>query len=178
MDKELLIYGGIILMAVIIVVSLIKKAVKLVLTIISVLVVLSLINIFVLKVSPIEELNGYKTNIQYSRDIAKYTGNIKESVNKIKEIVESKKYNKASIETIKEENEKLRQYQKEVKELKHTKKLSFFHDKYCQYLNTIVATTDYTAKAAAGSGKTIEGAEEILNKLKTGLDNLSGLKTK
>lgn len=178
MDNNLLIYGGIILMAFIIVASLIKKAVKLVLTIVSVIIVLSLINIFVLRVSPIEELNGYKTNLQYSRDIAKYTGDIKESVNKIKAVVESKKYDAASRKTTKEENGKLKKYQKEVSELKHTKKLNFFHDKYCQYLNTIVSTTDYTVKVTAGSERTLEGAEEILNKLKTGIDNLSGLKTK
>lgn len=176
MEANLLIYGGIALLAIIIIVSLIKKAFKLVLFIIGIIVVISLYNIFVKGVSPIEELNAYKTNIQYGKDIAQYTLKIKASTDKIKTIMENKKIDEASLKVLKEENDNLLRYQKDVKELKHSQKLNVFHDSYCGYLNTIVITTDAASKLASSGGKTIQGAEDMLNKLKSGVDNLSALK--
>jgi hypothetical protein len=176
LENNLLIYGGIALLAIIIIVSLIKKAFKLVVFVIGIIVVISLYNIFVKGVSPMEEFNAYKTNIQYGKDIAQYTVKVKSSTDKVKTIIENKKFDDASLKTLKEENANLLQYQKEVKELKHSPKLNVFHDSYCGYLNTIVSTTDTAAKLAAGGSKTIQGAEDILNKLKSGVDNLSALK--
>lgn len=178
MDKELLILGGIILMAIIIVVSVIKKAVKLAITIIAIIVIFSLVRIFVYGVSPMEEINAYKTNIKYGKDIAQYTVKIKSSTDSIKAILESKKFDDASIKSLNEENKKLLQYQKEIQALEHTKKLELFHENYCNYLNTIVAATDATAKIAKVGDKTVQGAEETINKLKLGLDKLTSLELK
>ncbi len=176
MDNNLLIYGGLALLAVIIVVSLVKKAFKLVLFIATIIVLISLYNIFVKGVSPIDEFNAYKTNIQYGKDIAEYTVKIKASTDKIKNIIESKKLDDTSMNTLKTENANLLKYQKEVKELKHSPKLNLFHEKYCGYLDSIIATTDAAAKLATGGNKTFQGAEDMLNKIKTGIDNLTGLK--
>jgi hypothetical protein len=174
--KEVLIYGGLALLAIIIVISLIKKAFKFVLFIAAIIICMSLYNILVKGVSPIEEFNAYKMNVQYSKDIAEYTVKIKGSTNKIKDIIENKKLDEASLNMIKTENSNLLKYQKEVKELKHSSKLNSFHNNYCGYLNTIVATTDAAAKLATGGTKTLQGADDMLNKLKAGIDNLSGLK--
>ena len=51
-----------------------------------------------------------------------------------------------------------------------------FHDKYTGYLNTIVATTDTAAKLASSGTKALQGAEDMLSKLKVGIDSLTGLK--
>jgi ABC-type multidrug transport system fused ATPase/permease subunit len=176
LDNNLLIYGGIALLAIIVVVSLIKKAFKLILFIASILVLISLYNIFVKGVSPMEEFGAYKTNIQYGKDIAEYTGKIKTSTDKIKIIIEKNKLDETSLNTLKTENANLLMYQKEVKELKHSQKLNVFHDKYCDYLNTIVSTTENAAKLASAGNKTLKGAEDMISKLKTGIDNLSDLK--
>jgi hypothetical protein len=176
LDSNLLIYGGLALLAIIIIVSLIKKAFKFVLFIAAIIICMSLYNILIKGVSPIEEFNAYKTNVQYSKNIAEYTVKIKGSTNKIKDIIEDKKLDEASLNMLKTESKNLLQYQKEVKELEHSSKLNFFHDNYCGYLNTIVATTDAAGKLASGGTKTLQGAEDILSKLKVGIDNLSGLK--
>jgi preprotein translocase subunit SecF len=176
LESGLLVYGGLILLAIIIVVSLIKKAFKLILFIASIVVLISIYNIFVKGVSPLDELNAYKTDIQYGKDIAEHTVKIKASTDKIKEIIESKKLDEASLNTLKAEDAKLLQYQKEVKELKHSSKLNTFHDSYCGYLNTIVSATDATAKLTSTGNKTFQGAEDMLSKLKLGIDNLSALK--
>jgi ABC-type multidrug transport system fused ATPase/permease subunit len=178
MDKEFLILAGLVLMAVIIVVSVIKRAIKLTITIIGIIIIFSLVRIFVYGVSPVEEINAYRTNIKYGKDIAQYTAKIKSSTDKIKAILEAKKYDDASIKELNEENNKLLQYQKEVQALEHTKKLNFFHENYCNYLNTIVSATDATAKIAKAGDKAIQGAEDTINKLKLGLDKLTSLELK
>jgi ABC-type multidrug transport system fused ATPase/permease subunit len=174
----MLILIGLVLLVIIIVVSLFKKAVKLAISIIVIIVVFSLVRVFVYGVSPVEEFNAYKTNITYGKDIAQYTGKIKTSTDAVKDIIESKKYDEASIKKLKEENDKLKQYQSEVQVLEHTEKLNFFHDRYCGYVNTIVVATDTTAKVAKAGDKTIQGADELLNKLKSGITELSSLKIK
>lgn len=178
MDKEMLMVIGLAVLVVIIVVSLIKRAVKLAISIVAIIVIVSLVRIFVYGVSPVEEFNAYKTNIKYGKDIAQYTGKIKVSTDAIKNIIESKKYDEESVKRLKEESDKLKQYQSEVQALEHTEKLNVFHDSYCGYVNTIVATTDTTAKIARAGDKTIQGADELVNKLKTGLSELSSLKIK
>lgn len=176
MDKQILIYAALVLLAAVIVISLVKKAIKLVLTIVAIIVLISLYNIFIRGVSPIDEFNAYKTNIQYGKDIATYTGKIKTSTDKIKDILQNKKTDEVSLKTLKEESDKLHQYQSEVHGLKHTEKLKFFHDNYCGYLDTIVVTTDSAVKLADAGNKTMQGAEDMVNKLKNELDKLSGLK--
>lgn len=178
MEKNTLIFLGLAILIVLIIISLIKNAIKFALTIVGIIVAISLFNIFVKGVSPIEEFNAYKTNIQYGKDVAQYTAKIKTSVDTIKNIVESKKLDEAAVTALQAENAKLLQYQQEVQALKHTKKLNLFHDQYCGYLNTIIATSDATVKLATTGGKTLQGAEELLNKFKANLENLASLKLK
>jgi hypothetical protein len=178
MDTNLLILGGIAILAVLIIVSIVKKAIKLVLFIGAIIVVISLYNVLVNGVSPMEEFNAYRTNIKYSRDIAQYTVKIKASTDNIKDIIESRKFDEASIKTLKEENSRLLQYQSEVQALNHTKKLNFFHDSYCSYLNTVISASDSTVKLATAGGKASQGVEDILGKLRASVDNLSNLKVK
>lgn len=178
MEKSTLIFLALAVLIVLIVISLIKNAIKFALTIVGIIVAISLFNIFVKGVSPMEEINGYRTNIQYGKDIAQYTSKIKSSVDSIKTIVESKKLDEANVAALKAENGKLLQYQQEVQALKHTKKLNLFHDQYCGYLNTIIATSDATVKLATTGGKTIQGAEEIMSKFKANLENLASMKLK
>jgi hypothetical protein len=175
-DNQILIYGGLALLAIIIVVSLIKRAFRLILFVAGIIILISLYNIVIKGVSPIDEFNAYRTNIQYGKDIAEYTVKVKGSTNKIKDIVENKKLDEVSLNMLKTENAKLLQYQKEVKELEHSSKLNSFHNSYSGYLNTIVTTTDAAAKLASGGTKTLQGTEDMLSKLKVGIDNLTGLK--
>jgi ABC-type multidrug transport system fused ATPase/permease subunit len=176
LDRELIIYGGLALLAIIIVISFIKKAVKLALFIVGIILVISLYNIFVKGVSPVDELNAYKTNLQYGKAITEYTVKIKTSTDIIKDIIESKKMDEASVNTLNAENAKLIQYQKEVSELKHTEKLNLFHDNYCGYIKTIASTAETATKLAGNGNKTLQGTEDIINKLKAGIDSLSELK--
>jgi hypothetical protein len=178
MTNQLLIYGGIAILAIIIIISLIKKAIKLVLFIGAVILLISLYNIFVNGVSPLDELNAYKTNIQYAKDIKDYTEKVSSSVNNIRNIIENKKLDASAVKTINDEDSKLHQYQNEVKLLKHTKKLDFFHNKYSEYLSTIVSTTDGTVKITETGGKTINDTENLAEKLKLNMDNLTKLELK
>jgi hypothetical protein len=176
LNRELLVYAGLVLLAVIIVFSLVKKAFKLVLFMGSIIVLISLYNIVIRGVSPIEQFNAYKTNIKYGKDIAEYTVKIKASTDKIKGIIESKKLDEATYNTLKLENENLVKYQKEVRVLEHSPKLNTFHNNYCGYLDKIVDTTSTAVKLASTGNKTLQGEEDILNKLKGQIGNLSSLK--
>ncbi|MFA9397210.1 MAG: hypothetical protein ACERKV_02960 [Clostridiaceae bacterium] len=176
MDNSLIIYIVIALFVLLLIVSLIKKAVKFILFIIGIILVLSLVNIFVYGVSPKAEINAYKTNIEYTKDIAGYTSKINSSVDKIKNVVESKNIDENSVATLNEENSNLHMYYEEVNGLDHTKKMDIFHDKYIGYLNTIVSTSDTSIKMANTAGSTIDGSEEMLNKLKDALNGLSIMK--
>jgi hypothetical protein len=178
MYKEYLIIGGILLLAIIIVVSIIKKAIKLAIAVVAIILLFSLYNIFVKGVSPVDELNAYKTNIRYGRDISRYTVKVNTSVSNIRDILENKKTDETSIKALKEENERLKKYRAEVRELEHTERLRFFHDRYCGYLDTIVATTESAAKLSFTGNNAYQGAEEVLNNLKSGLENLRSLKIK
>jgi hypothetical protein len=176
MDKQILIYLGIALLVVIIIISLIKKAIKLVLFIAIILIVVSLVDVFVYGVSPVEQLNAYKTNIKYGSDITKYTGKIKSSVDTINSLLVSKNFDSNSIKKLNDEDANLYNYLKEVKSLNHTQILNSFHNQFISYLNTIISTTDTAVKTTNISGKAIQGAENIVNKLKTQLNNISSLK--
>ncbi|MCM0649485.1 hypothetical protein NBE98_14050 [Clostridium swellfunianum] len=176
MENQILVYGLLAVLAIIIVVSLVKKAFKLLTFVIGIIIIISLYNILIKGVSPIEEFNAYKTNIQYGKDIAEYTVKIKTSTDKIKSVIEGKKLDEVSINTLKIENDNLVKYQKEVRELKHSPKLNVFHNKYIEYLNLIVGTSDTAVKVAAGSNKTMQGTEDMLSRLKVGIDSLSALK--
>lgn len=174
MIKSYIIMGLIILAVVVLVVSLIKKAVKLVLLIVAVFIGIGAYNIVVNGRSPVDVFNDYVTNIKYGRDAADLTGKINTSTNNIKSILEAKNLDKGSIDTLKKENANLHTYQEQFKQLKHTKGFDGFHNSYLNYLNTIVSVSDNTVKLSATG--TLGGAKDMLNNIKDALDKLVSLK--
>jgi len=175
-DSNYLLYGFILLLAVLIIVSIVKKVFKLFIFIIAVIIAFSAYNILVKGVSPIDELNGYKKDINYGKDIADYTVKIKNSSANIKKAAESGKLDAAAKKVIITENGNLHNYQKEVKALKHTNRLDIFHDKYCNFLNDIVVSTDGAVKIAnASEGKGISAISGMMDKLNSSMDSLGKL---
>lgn len=173
-NSNYLVYGIIALLAIVIIVSIVKKAIKLIIFIVVILLGFSVYNILVKGVSPIEEIQGYKTNIEYGKSIADFTGKIKTSVDNIKNVVKSKKLDDSNRKTIKIENANLHKYESEVLVLKHTKKLNVFHEKYCGYLKTIVSSANDVEKLAdLGDTKNMDG---IMKNLNLGFDALWNLK--
>lgn len=178
MDKSYIIMGLIILAVIVLVISLIKKAVKLALFIVVVIVGISLVNIFVYGVSPVDEFNGYIKNFKYGKSIAELSGKISSSSSNIKKIMESNKLDKAAIDTLKRENENLHNYRDELKKLEHTSKLSGFHSAYSGYLDTIVSISDTTVKLSGGKNNTLGNVQDMLTKIKGAIDNLTSLPVK
>ncbi len=174
MIKSYIILGLVILAVIILVISLIKKAVKLVLLILAIFIGIGVYNVVVNGRSPAQVFNDYVMNIKYGRDVAKLTGEINTSAGNIKKVIEGKNIDKASADTLKKENENLHKYQDEFKLLKHTPGFDSFHNNYANYLNSIVAISDNTVKLA-DSG-TMGDAQDMLNKIKNNLDNLINLK--
>ena len=176
-NTNFLVYWVIALLAVLLVVSIIKKALKLVIFIIAIMVALSAYNILVKGVSPIEEISGYKTNALYAKSVTELSVKIKASVESIKNSMQSKNVDANTINVIKAENEKLHKYQEEALKLQHTKKLNSFHEKYCGYLKTIIDAVDGTEKLAkSAQGKNIDVLQAWMEKINAGLSNLVNLK--
>lgn len=175
-DSNYLIYAFILLLAVLIVVSIVKKIFKLLIFVIAVIIAFSAYNVLVKGVSPIDELNGYKKDISYGKDIADYTIKIKTSAENVKNAVESGKMDASTKKIITTENTNLHNYQKQVKSLKHTGRLDLFHDKYCGYLNDIVVSTDGAAKVAnISDGKGISAISGMVDKLNSSIEDLAKL---
>jgi hypothetical protein len=170
--------GLIILAVVILVISLIKKAVKLALFIVVVIIGISLVNIFVYGVSPIDEFNGYVKNFKYGKSITELTGKISTSTGNIKSVMEANKLDKDAVETLKKENENLHSYMEQLKQLEHTSKLSGFHNAYSGYLNTIISISDSTVKLSSGKNNTLGNVQDMLNKIKGTIGSLTSLSLK
>ncbi|MBC8061042.1 MAG: hypothetical protein H7Y18_10280 [Clostridiaceae bacterium] len=165
--------GIIALFIILLVVFIIKKAIKLLVFLIIIILVISAYNVFVNKVKPIDLFNGFKTNISYGKDITDYSVKIKTSVANIKDAMGNKSLDAKSANVLKEENENLNRYLTEVKPLEHTEKLNSFHNSYCEYLKSIVGTSDNAIKLA--SSKNISGLNELLEQFNSGLDQLTKL---
>lgn len=171
-----IIYGVIIIVIISIIVSIVKKAFKFLLFIIGILVLFSAYNIFIKGVSPIDEINGYKTDAVYTQTVMKYTTKIKDSTYKIKDNITSKKVDSNLIKT---ENANLHKYEDEVKKLKHTSRFNYFHNNYVTYVDGIVKSTD----GAAAISKTANSVDlaslnNYANKMNSYVDNLANLKIK
>lgn len=174
MNSNFLVYGVIIIFAIFIVVSIVKKAIKLMAFLIILLLGFSAYNIFVKGNSPMEEYNGVKMDITYGKAITDYTIKIKKSVDNIKLAVEGEKVDTNSKNTITLETQNLHKYEKEVQLLKHSEKLNAFHKKYCGYLNTIVLGTDGTEKLAKIGD--ISNMKLSMKNINSGMDELWKLK--
>jgi hypothetical protein len=162
--------GIIAIFIILMVIFIIKKAVKLLILFIIIILGISAYNIFVKKVPPMDLINGYKTNIAYGKDIADYSIKVKTSVDNIKKAVESKSLEGNSINVLKTENQNLNRYLTEVKLLKHTERINSFHNSYCEYLKSIVNTSDNAIKFA--NNKNVTGLNSLLNQINLGLDQL------
>lgn len=171
-----LFYGIIAILAILIITAIIKGAFKLLLLLIIVVLGISFYNIFVKGVSPSEEVKSYSTDFKYASAIKDYSSKVKASVNNIKAATEGT-IEKEDMDTILKESENLRKYREEVQGLQHSSKLNFFHNKYLDYLNTIVLTTDGVTKISKlGENKNLVELNNMLKKLSTSLNGLSELK--
>ncbi|OPJ55026.1 hypothetical protein [Clostridium oryzae] len=172
MNKEILMLIVIGVALLFLVVSIIKKAIKLIVTILVVIIALTFIDIFVYGTNPIDEVKAYKTNIQYGRDIGDLTIKIKDSVANIESDIQnfSKKSN-LDRELVKE-NRKLHQYKKVLATLKHTKRLNGIHNKYSEYLNDIVNISDSTVKISKSTTKGLKIKNEQEKNIKNIMDKL------
>lgn len=172
MYTDYLIIGGVAFLTILLVLSIVKKAVKLLIAILIIFIIFSAYNIVVKGVSPIDELNGYKTNIAYSISIGSYTGKVQKSVSNLKLVLDSQNADEITKARIKTENDNLHKYQAEILVLKHTEKLNLFHKQYCAYVGTIVGTSD----AALNAGVSIDKIKESINQGSSVFDNLSKLR--
>jgi hypothetical protein len=171
-----IVFGIIALLIVIVIISIIKKAIKLVIFVIVIILGFSAYNVLVKGVSPIDEIQGYKTNIQYGRSITDYTVKVKTSVGNIKDAVEGKKIDGSFSNIIKSESANLNKYEAEALTLKHTKKLDGFHQQYCNYLKAVVDSAEAAYKVAnIGDGKNMAG---VLDKLNSSFNQLTNLNIK
>jgi hypothetical protein len=137
-----------------------------------VFVALSFINVFINGASPTDEFNAYITNFKYGISITKYTNSIKTSVDNIKTLIDSKDYSTETLSKIQKEQANLITYKNAVYSLDHSPKLNTFHEKYCNYVNTIVSTSDTTTKFVTTNGSEIKQVNEFINTLKTSVDSL------
>jgi len=176
MDKSYLMVGLMVLALILIVIGLVKKAIKFALTIVVILIAIALVDIIAYGVSPVDEFNAFVTNIKYGKTIATMTGDIKDSVGNITKVLSDDKLEKADIEILKEENQKLHNYKEQLSKLEHSKRLNDFHNTYMGYLDTIINITDGVVKEASGGETVITGASEKLDKIKETINNLTGLK--
>lgn len=166
-------FGIIAILIILIFISIIKKAIKLTIFIIIIILGFSAYNVLVKGVSPIVEMQGYKTNIVYGRAITDFTIKVKTSVANIKDAVEGKKIDGSATNIIKRESVNLNKYEAEALVLKHTEKLNGFHQKYCNYLKALVASAEGVNKVASiGDDKNIFGFMDKLNSSFTQLTNL------
>lgn len=177
LNQGYIFFGVLIILALLFIVSIIKKAFKLLVFLLVIVLGFSAYNIIVKGVSPIEEFNGYKTDIAYARDIKDYSLKIKMSVENIKKVVEDKKITEQNINSIKTENQNLHNYENAVVSLKHTSRLDGFHKNYCGYLKTIVEASDASEKISGNlDNKNISKFEETVKKLNDGLIQITNLK--
>lgn len=176
MDKSYIMVGLMVLAIILIVVCLIKKAFKFILFVVLVFVAIALVDIIVYKVSPIDEVNAFVTNIKYGKTIATMTGDIKDSVGNITKVLSDDKLEANDIETLKAENKKLHDYKDQLSKLEHGQRLDNFHNSYMGYLDTIISITDVAVKEASDGKTVITDASEKLNKIKEAINNLTSLK--
>lgn len=170
MSAEISLYILIAIIAVLVVVSIIKKAFKLLIVIIIFALGVSAYNMLFKGVTPKEEVRNYSTDIQYMKDITDYSGKIKTSVANFEKAI-SGNVTKDDIKIVHVEAENLRKYKTGVVALIHTSKLDPFHNKYFTYLSSIVDITSTAEKVISlgenkNYGKVIENLDIALDKLK------------
>lgn len=176
-NSTFLLYIVLAILVITLVVSIIKKAFKLVIFLVMVIFVISAYNVLIKGVSPKDEINSYGIDMKYGESIKDYTVKIKNSVDKLTQIVKEQNLNENALKTINQENKLLHKYQEEVETLKHSKKLNLFHSKYCNYLQVVVNSSDAAVQAAnVTENKNIKVLTDAVKKLNSGLSELSRMK--
>lgn len=176
-NSTFLLYIVLGIVAITIIVSIIKKAFKLVIFLVMIIAAVSVYNVFVKGVSPKEEINSYSIDMKYGESIKDYTVKIKNSVDKLTQVVKNQNLDENALKTINKENKLLHKYQEEVEVLKHSEKLSLFHDKYCNYLKGVVSSSDAAVQVAnAAENKNMKVLTDTVRKINLGLSELSKIK--
>lgn len=176
-NSTFLLYLVLGILAITVVISIIKKAFKLVIFLVMIIAVISAYNVFVKGVSPKNEINSYSTDMKYGESIKDYTVKIKNSVDKLTQVVKEQNLNEDALKTINKENELLHKYKEEVEVLKHSEKLSLFHNKYCDYLKGVINSSDAVVQVAnTAENKNIKALIDAVKKLNSGLSELSKVK--
>ncbi|KOA21518.1 hypothetical protein CLHOM_01890 [Clostridium homopropionicum DSM 5847] len=170
-----LFYGLIGILVILFITSLIKKAFKLMTLVIMIIIGISLYNIVIKGVSPIDEVNSYKTDISYTKNIKDYSEKIKTSVGNIKKAA-GNPTKQENVDIISLESENLHKYEEEVLSLKHSSKLKLFHEKYCNYLTSLVKTSDSALKLTKLGGSSSQNVSSVIDKLMDNFNSLAELK--
>ena len=177
--QDTLIYIGLALFIVLIIVFIIKKAIKAIIFLFIIILAFSAYDILVRGVNPIQEYNNYKTNILYGKNIGDYTIKIKTSVQNITDTLKSGNFNTDNINRIKQENLNLHNYEAKVLPLKHTEKLNAVHNTYCGYLKELVASSDSAAQIASkgeNASGNLQNINNVLNRFSTNINQVTNLK--
>ena len=177
-DSSMLIYIILAIIVILIGISIVKKAVKLLIFLMMIFFLFFAYNVFIKGASPVEEAKGYISDVKYAKNIAQYSNKIKLSVDNIEKIISSKNYDENAVELLKTESSNLSKLYDEIKSLEHREKFNSFHDKYCSYVKNIVDSTTVIAKLGnISSGKNYQAVEEAIKKLKVNFEELSKIKS-
>lgn len=172
--KSYIMIGVILLVVILLIISIVKKAIKLLIFAIIILVIYSGYSVLVKKVSPIELLSGYKTNIEYGKSITDYTIKIKTSLEDLKSAANINTIDQESINRIKNDDINLNKYLNDVQILKHTDSLNGFHKSYISSLKNLVSMADTTFKVVGN--KDIGKVKDMVTQLNVGMETLDELK--
>ena len=176
-DSNMLIYIVLAILVILIGISIVKKAIKVLIFLMMIFILFFAYNVFVKGASPVEEVKGYISDVKYGKNIAQYSNKIKVSVDNIEKVISAKNYDKNTLELLKTESSNLNNLYNEVKSLEHREKFNSFHEKYCSYVKNIVDSTTVIAKLGnISSGKNYQTVEEAIKKLKVNFEELSKIK--
>lgn len=168
-DKLILIFVAII--AISIVICIIKKVTKAIIFTLVILFIFSFVKAINAGQSPMDVFKSSKNDVTYTKEVYNYSQKIKKSVDTTMNAVENK-----SLPQIKEENKNLHIYLDKVSNLPHGAELDSFHNKYCSYLQNIVATSDTMVKSADLSNGALKHTEDAKANLTKYLDELLKIK--
>ena len=176
-DSNMLIYIVLAILVILIGISIVKKAIKVLIFLMMIFILFFAYNVFVKGASPIEEAKGYISDVKYGKNIAQYSNKIKVSVDNIEKVISAKNYDKNTLELLKTESSNLNNLYGEVKSLEHREKFNSFHEKYCSYVKNIVDSTAVITKLGSiSSEENYEKLEEAIKKVKVNLEELSKIK--
>lgn len=173
-NSNMLIYIGLAIIVIFIIISIVKKAVKVLIFLIMVLLLFFAYNVFIKGASPVEETKGYISDVKYAKDIAEYSSKINISVNNIEKAISSKENGQSTLDLLKAESSNLNKLYVEVKNLEHREKFNSFHDKYCLYVKGIVGSNDGIIKLGSlTEEKNYKVAEDAVKKIRLNFEELS-----